>query len=86
MANKSFVSRIEIDSAKRGHNCQHSRKHRISKGDKRLKVSEGYSTTYYCRVCAIKFLEIDSQRIASVLNELRSQNATDNPADARVAS
>ncbi len=79
MGQKSFLSRLEIDAAQKAHNCQHSKKHRIQKGDRRLKVSEGYSVSYYCLVCAVKFVENDSQGLSDLLVALRNNGQSSAP-------
>jgi hypothetical protein len=68
---KSFLVRLEVDVAKKSHNCQHSNTHRIAMGDSRLKVTEGRSSEYYCALCGLKFLETDAGRIAVLLAQLR---------------
>ena len=52
MAVKSLVLSVQIDVAERAHNCQASDKHRIVRGDARLKVRNGRSWDHYCRSCA----------------------------------
>ena len=52
MAIKSLVISVEIDHALKGHDCQASAKHRIVKGDLRLKVKDGRNPDYYCLPCA----------------------------------
>jgi len=48
VAIKSLVTHVEIDTAGKAHNCQASAKHRIEKGDERLKVRNGRSWDHYC--------------------------------------
>jgi hypothetical protein len=43
MAIKSLVTHVEVDTAGKAHNCQAGAKHRIEKGDIRLKVRNGRS-------------------------------------------
>lgn len=68
---KSLVARIEVDEALRSHNCQHSRAHRVMKGDKRLKVREGRSWEHYCLECAERFLVQSIERLGQVLKDVR---------------
>jgi hypothetical protein len=56
---KSIVIQIEIDEAKKAHNCQANANHRINKGDRRLKVRNQRSWDHYCIPCAIKILDQD---------------------------
>ena len=59
MAVKSLVIRVEVDHALKAHNCQASAKHRIQRGDVRLKVRNGRSWDHYCVDCAAVILERD---------------------------
>jgi len=68
---KSFLKSLSIDTAKRAHNCQHSSKHRILMGDKRLGLKVDRSTEYFCVECAVKFLEKNSKEISDLLEELK---------------
>ena len=49
---KSLVIRVEVDVAKKAHNCQANARHRIERGDKRLNVRNGRSWDRYCLECA----------------------------------
>lgn len=49
---KLLVVRMEVDAAVRAHECRSSSKHKIKKGDVRLKVRNGRSWMHYCRACA----------------------------------
>ena len=50
---KSILIRVEIDQAKKAHNCQANAAHRIEGGDSRLNVRKGRSWDRYCRSCAL---------------------------------
>jgi hypothetical protein len=56
---KSLVTRVEVDEAKKAHNCQANAAHRIERGDRRLKVRNGRSWDHYCVSCAVVILERD---------------------------
>jgi hypothetical protein len=56
MATKSLVLSVQIDIAERAHNCQANDKHRITRGDSRLKVRNGRSWDHYCRSCALAMI------------------------------
>lgn len=61
---KSLLSgNIIVDEAKRAHNCQHNARHRINRGDKRLKIPKGRSSEHYCVSCAIKFIDGDIKKL-----------------------
>jgi len=68
---KSFLKSLTIDNAKRAHNCQHSSKHRIMKGDVRLGLKVDRSIEYFCKECAITFLENGAGELEKLLTELK---------------
>ena len=68
---KSFVSRLSVDRALRGHNCQHCAAHRVAMGDIRLKLREGRTTEHYCQKCGIAFVSRDIEILQDVLGRLR---------------
>lgn len=72
MAIKSLVTRCEFDFAGNSHNCQANEKHRILKGQSRLKVRKGRSWDHYCLDCAKKIIENDYEKIR-VLHEQQQQ-------------
>lgn len=63
MAIKSLVTHVEIDTAGKAHNCQASAKHRIEKGDMRLKVRNSRSWDHYCVDCAKKIIGRDIEKL-----------------------
>lgn len=70
MGNKSFVSTMFVDVAKRRHGCQHSQRHIIVKGQIRLSVKEGREVKNYCLECAKKFIAKDIENLSTILGEL----------------
>lgn len=66
MAIKSLVTHVEIDTAGKAHNCQASAKHRIEKGDVRLKVRNGRSWDHYCLDCAKKIIGRDIEKLEAI--------------------
>lgn len=52
MAIRSLVVVVGVDTAAKAHNCQANERHRIQRGDVRLKVRNGRSWDHYCRACA----------------------------------
>ena len=52
MATRSLLVTHRIDRAGRAHDCQANAKHRIQKGDVRLKVRNGMGWDHYCKACA----------------------------------
>lgn len=66
MATKSLVIRTAVDTAGRAHNCQASAKHRIEKGDVRLKVKKDRSWEHYCLACAKKIIGLDLEKLKAL--------------------
>jgi len=66
VAIKSLVTHVEIDTAGKAHNCQASAKHRIEKGDVRLKVRNGRSWDHYCLDCAKKIIGRDIEKLKAI--------------------
>jgi hypothetical protein len=66
MTTKSLVIQVRVDIAAKAHNCQASAKHRIEKGDARLKVRKGRSWDHYCRDCAEKMLARDIAKLSAL--------------------
>lgn len=66
MARKSLVCGVQVDTAIRAHNCQASARHRIERGDVRLKVRNGRSWDHYCSACAEKILADDIAKLTSL--------------------
>lgn len=67
---KSLITRVEIDRAKRAHNCQANARHRIEAGEIRLNVRNGRSWDRYCFTCAFTILEQDSKKIGDIKAQL----------------
>ncbi len=70
MAIKSLVTHVEIDTAGKAHNCQASAKHRIEKGNVRLKVRNGRSWDHYCVDCAKKIIWRDIEKLKVIQDML----------------
>lgn len=66
MAIKSLVVQVGVDSAGKAHNCQANAKHRIEKGDVRLKVRKGRSWDHYCRDCAMTIIARDIAKLTAL--------------------
>jgi hypothetical protein len=69
---KSFLKSLFVDCAKKSHNCQNDSNHRIQMGDIRLGLRVGRSPEYFCKECAIKFLEKNVEDIKKLIEELRN--------------
>lgn len=66
MATKSLIIHAEVDTAGKAHNCQASAKHRIEKGEVRLKVKKGRSWDHYCLACAKKIIGLDLEKLKAL--------------------
>lgn len=66
MALKSLIERVVVDVALRAHNCQANARHRIEKGDIRLKVRNGRSWDHYCRDCASAIITRDIAKLTGL--------------------
>ena len=69
---KSLLIRVEIDEAKKAHNCQANATHRIERGDKRLKVRNGRSWDHYCISCAAVIIGRDSATLQALQPRLQT--------------
>ena len=67
---RSLVTRVEIDVAKRAHNCQANARHRIVRGDKRFSVRSGRSWDRYCLECAKNIVQRDIGALEVLAHEL----------------
>jgi hypothetical protein len=67
---KSILARIEIDEAKRAHNCQHNARHRLQRGDKRLKMIQDRSSEHFCTVCGLDFIRRGIARLQELERQL----------------
>ncbi len=71
---KSFIKNLVIDEAKKSHNCQHSKQHRINQGDIRLGLKDSRSTEYYCKECAIEFLKNGASQVSELIFQIENFN------------
>ena len=69
---KSLVMRIEVDEAKRSHNCQANARHRILKGERRLKVRNRRSWDHYCLFCAVVIIGRDIEELQTLHAQCRA--------------
>jgi hypothetical protein len=63
---KSLVTGVRIDVALHAHNCQANARHRIQKGDIRLKARQGRGWDHYCRERAETIIDRDLQKLAKL--------------------
>lgn len=67
---KSLIIRSEVDTAKRAHNCRGNVRHRIVRGDKRLKVRHGRDWRHYCLQCANAIIKRDQNTLNALARDL----------------
>lgn len=70
---RSLVERIEVDQAGKAHNCQANARHRIEKGDRRLKVRNGRSWDHYCFECARTIIQRDIAALQSFASRIEDR-------------
>ena len=63
---RSLRIRAEVDVAQRAHNCQGNARHRIERGNKRLKVRTGRSWDHYCLECARTIINRDISELEAL--------------------
>ncbi len=71
---KSILQKIEIDIAKKAHNCQHNSRHRIQRGDKRLKVKKDRTSEHYCCECAKAIIDRDILYLQGLREQFLEEN------------
>lgn len=69
---KSLIIHVEIDSAIKSHNCQGNVRHRIERGDTRIKVRNGRSWDHYCLECARVIFQRDIERLQELAERLEA--------------
>lgn len=67
---RSLLTRALVDVAKKAHNCQSNTRHRIERGNKRLKVRNGRSWDHYCLECARNIARRDIAVLEALAREL----------------
>jgi len=70
---KSYLPRLTIDEALISHNCQHNPSHRIHKGSRRLKVTEGRNVEHFCLLCGAEAIRSDISKLRAILAELEAE-------------
>lgn len=69
---KEVVLRIEVDTAKKGHNCRANKNHRIKMGDTRLKLRVDRNWVPYCSQCGELMLARGIGALENTLQRLRA--------------
>lgn len=67
---RSLIEQARVDEAIRAHNCQANARHRIQKGEKRLKVRNGRSWDHYCLECARTIVGRDIDKLEELSGDL----------------
>ena len=81
MAIKSLIVQVAVDTAGKAHNCQANAKHRLAKGDVRLKVRDGRSWAHYCKACAQTIIARDILKLVTLQKLTPSQGITRPPGE-----
>lgn len=80
MPKKSLIQRATADFTLRAHNCQANPKHRLVKGEVRMRVAVARSFDHYCQACALAIIEQDLAKLQQLKASLqRSQANRANP-------
>jgi hypothetical protein len=66
MAIKSLVTQVRVETVSSAHNCQANAKHRLQRGDVRLKVRNGRGWDHYCQACATTIIERDIAKLTAL--------------------
>jgi hypothetical protein len=69
---KSIIIRVEIDQAKKAHNCQANAGHRIQGGDTRLNLRNGRSWDRYCVSCARTIIQRDITELQALERQFQA--------------
>lgn len=54
---ESLLKQVLIDEAENAHYCRANPNHRISRGERRLRVHRSHRWEHFCMPCALKILE-----------------------------
>jgi hypothetical protein len=76
MSTRLIVIAAYLDRAGSSHNCQYSKRHRISKGDQRLKIRNGRSWDHYCLPCARSIVDRSQQDLQSLATAIKEALGT----------
>ena len=75
MAHKSVLQNVCIDEAGKAHDCQHNNKHRLAKGDRRLRVKKDRTPEHFCAECALGIIDRDIKKLQLLAQQLRGEVA-----------
>jgi hypothetical protein len=73
MAHKSILVAVSVDEAGKAHDCQHNKKHRLERGNRRLKVRKDRSYEHFCVECALGIIERDIATLTMLAKQLRGE-------------
>jgi hypothetical protein len=72
MPKKSLIQQADADVVKHAHNCQANAKHRLHKGDVRMRVLVKRSHDHYCKDCALSIIEQDIIKLEKLRERIMS--------------
>jgi hypothetical protein len=68
---KSLLPNTVVDEALRAHNCQHNPAHRLTQGERRLRVRVRRANEHFCVTCALAIIERDIGKLQALAGQLR---------------
>ncbi len=68
---RSLLTRIEVDEVKKAHNCQGNQRHRLERGNRRLKVRNARGWDHYCVNCAQRIVDQDIAALQDLARKLQ---------------
>lgn len=67
---KSFLPQLEVDHVLRAHDCQHNQRHRLERGEARLKAKVNGTHEHFCRRCALEIINRDIAKLTALADQL----------------
>jgi hypothetical protein len=74
MAHKSILVTVCVDEVGHAHDCQHNKRHRLERGNRRLKVRKDRSYEHFCVTCALQIIQRDVERLHLLAMQLRGES------------
>lgn len=68
---KSILHRLLVDQAGKAHNCKHNKRHRLERGERRLKFKVQRTYEHFCVQCALRMIDKARARLDELEQQLR---------------
>ena len=68
---KAVLHPLSVDQAGKAHDCQHNKRHRIVKGETRLKFKVQRTYEHFCVDCALRMIEKARTRLDELEQQLQ---------------